>query len=150
MDVIVDNLKLIIGLVVGGLWLLGKIVEAKKAGQEQQEQPEPWEAEEDYENWEPEPASGGPPPFPPQAAPPPLPMFVTPSEDELERQRLMQEKFAALRREKRSRSAPKMPKKTAAPTTLVSPSLKTRLRNRRELRQAIVMREILDPPVGLR
>lgn len=153
MDFIFDNLKILIGLVVAALWIIGKISEAKKAGQEEQP-PQPWEADDDYENWEPEQVPRDqPPPIPTfrNAPPPPLPVFITAPEEELQRQRIMQERLTSIRKEKRSSASAKTAgKKTAVPTTLVSPSIKARLRNRKELRRAIIMREILDPPVGLR
>lgn len=154
MDFIFDNLKFIIGIVVAALWIIGKISEAKKASQEEQPRPQPWEADEDYENWEPEPNPRDQPPPIPQfrnAPPPPLPVFVAAPDEELQRQRVMHERLAAIRSEKRSTQPKKTTaKKAAAPATLVSPSIKARLRNRKELRRAFVMREILDPPVSLR
>ena len=154
MDFIFDNLKIIIGLLVAVFWIIGKISEAKRASQEGQPQPQPWEADEDYENWEPEQVPRDQPPPIPQfrnAPPPPLPVFVAAPDEELQRQRVMHERLASIRSEKRSGPMKKIAaKKPAAPAALVSPSIKARLRDRKELRRAFVMREILDPPVSLR
>jgi len=155
MDIILDNLKLIIGVAVAFFWIIGKISESKKASQQQRDEQEPWQPDEDYENWEPEAAQGGqPPPIPygRTGAPPPLPMFVAASEEELNRQRVMQEKLAALRSQRNAASsAKKAPgKKTVVPAAPASLSIKARLRDRKEVRRAFVMREILDPPVGMR
>lgn len=152
---IIDNIKILIFVGAAVLWVIGKIAEAKKKQQEPQD--EPWSPEEDdgydYEDER-------QPDFQPYhpAVPPPLPRAVAPpvlpAEDrELARQRAMQERLSALRKERTSVAKaarkPKMAKTTTTPTA--SPSLlKERLRNRTELRRAIVMREILDPPVGLR
>lgn len=152
MDSLPDSFKIILGLIVAAFWIIGKIAEAKKQRQQQEEQPWPpddeWPPEETYEE-------AAPPPLPSQrSAPPPLPQFIPSSDAELLRQQTMQEKLASIRKEKREkRNTPARAAAKSAPTpktTLVSPSLKARLRDRRELRRAIVMREILDPPVGLR
>ena len=50
----------------------------------------------------------------------------------------------------RARVAFKSPKKDARTSPLQSISLRKRLRDPAEIRRAFVMREILDPPVGLR
>jgi len=155
MDFIFDNIKILIFVGAAVLWVVGKIAEAKKKQQEQQ-QGQPWSpADDDGYDYDEAPQSA-PPPYRPMV-PPPLPRAAVappdfPSEDrELARQRAMQERLSALRKERTavSKASKKPVKAKAAP--MVSPSsLKARLRDRRELRRAIVMREILDPPVGLR
>lgn len=50
----------------------------------------------------------------------------------------------------RARVASKASKKDGRTSPLQSVSLRERLRDRTEIRRAFVMREILDPPVGLR
>ncbi len=154
-EFITNNIKILIFVGAAVLWVIGKISEARKNKEEQQQpQQEPWSPEDDgyepHERQEPV-----PPPYRPMV-PPPLPRAVAapdlPSEErELARQRAMQERLSALRQERDAVSkAAKKPAK-AKPQPMVSPSsLKARLRDRRELRRAIVMREILDPPVGLR
>lgn len=64
---------------------------------------------------------------------------------ELEQARAMQERRAAeLLRAKKPRQV------AVAPTAVVGNEVHQRLRDPRELRRAIVLREILSPPVGLR
>lgn len=151
-EFILDNIKVVIGLVIAFFWIVGKISEARKKQQEQQ----PWSPPEEdteypgQEYYDPEP----PEVYQRPAVPPPLPRPVAqfiPSEDhELARQRVMEERLSALRKEKTAAKSGKIVRKTAQPVPMVSPSIKARLRDRRELRRAIIMREILDPPVGLR
>lgn len=50
----------------------------------------------------------------------------------------------------RARVASKAPKKDGNRSPLQSPTVRQRLRDPAEIRRAFVMREILDPPVGLR
>jgi hypothetical protein len=91
--------------------------------------------------------------------PPPLTSYVAPAaaEPELERQRNMQQRLKALRDSKAAatpvkpaigKGKPKM--KPAAPPLISPSSLRSRLRDRKEIRRAIVLREILGPPVGLK
>jgi type IV secretory pathway VirB10-like protein len=154
-EFITNNIKLLIFAGAAVLWVIGKISEARKNKEEQtQQEQEPWSQDDDEYDYD-EHEEPVPPPYR-TSVPPPLPRAVAPpvlpSDDrELARQRAMQERLSALRKERTavSKAARKPAKTTAQP--MVSPSsLKDRLRDRRELRRAIVMREILDPPVGLR
>lgn len=146
MDEFPDFIKIVIGLIVGVLWIIGKIAENKKKPQEE----EPWVPDESYdpnEPWEEEPRHR---PVPPTfSAPPPLPKFIPAEEGELARQQAMQEKLAELRRAPKPRAPVRPRAVTSAPVTGPS-GLGRRLRNRGELRRAFVIKEILDPPVGLR
>lgn len=106
-------------------------------------------------------SAGGPPPLelPPLAAePPPRPRFE-PAIDSgmLERQRRLQQQLEEVVRTKQRAEAlrqrvPDMP--TAAPAirsrAALAGSLRADLRDRRGLRRAVVLREVLGPPVGLR
>jgi hypothetical protein len=147
-------IKIFIGVIAVVVWIIGKIKENQTQKEEQTWEPQ----EEDY-------LPGGyqtpePPPLyqPGGSAPPPLPQFMPADDSELERQRKMQDRLRAIRQKKgatapkpvTSRSAPRT-KPTLISPTLVSPSkLKERLRDRKELRRAIVMNEILNPPISLR
>jgi type IV secretory pathway VirB10-like protein len=155
-EFITNNIKILIFVGAAVLWVIGKISEARKNKEEQQqEQQQPWSPEDDDGYDYDERQEPVPPPYRP-VVPPPLPRAVAapdlPSDDrELARQRAMQERLSALRKERTAVSKAARKPAKAAPQPMVSPSsLKARLRDRRELRRAIVMREILDPPVGLR
>jgi len=144
-------IKILIGVIALVVWIIGKL----KENQAQKE--ETWiPQEEDYlpEDYR----TSQPPPLYPSAgsAPPPLPRYMAADDSELERQRKMQDRLRAIRDKKgikpktvASKAAAKAKAKPV--TTLVSPSkLRERLRDRKELRRAIVMNEILNPPVSLR
>lgn len=155
MDFILDNIKVVIGLVIAFFWIVGKISEAKKKRAEQQ----PWAPPDDgeyppQEYYEPE----EPEAYRRPMVPPPLPQFVAADDGELTRQRVMHERLNALRKEKGSNGKAKgaFPAKSRANTKPVKaaaasfPSIKAHLRDPREIRRAIVIKEILDPPVALR
>ena len=145
--------KIVIGVIAVAVWIVGKI----KENQAQKE--ETWEPqEEDYlpEDYR----TSQPPPLYPAtgSAPPPLPQsqYMAADDSELERQRKMQERLRSIREKKGPAPKQATPKRVAKPKpqsapTLVSPSkVRDRLRDRKELRRAIVMNEILNPPVSLR
>ena len=158
-EFILENIKVVIGLAVAFFWIVGKISEARKKQQEQQpwSPPEQQEGDDGYppqEYYEPEAPEvyerpAVPPPLPP-SMPRPVAQFIPSEEGELNRQRAMEERLRALRKEKTTAKSTRTARKAAQPPPMVSPSIKARLRDRRELRRAIIMREILDPPVGLR
>lgn len=145
-------IKIVIGVIAVIVWIIGKIKES------QAQKEETWEPrEEDYLPEDYQPAQ--PPPLYPTtgSAPPPLPStYVAADDSELERQRKMQERLRSIRDKKGPTPKPAVSKRVAKPkpqttTTLVSPSkVRDRLRDRKELRRAIVMNEILNPPVSLR
>ncbi|MEP2775674.1 MAG: hypothetical protein ABJQ29_04345 [Luteolibacter sp.] len=77
---------------------------------------------------------------------PPLPDMGS----ELERQALLAEQIREFKRAKKTRSPVFDHRKKVKPTTTGSIGVKARLGNRRELKDAFVLKEILEKPVGLR
>lgn len=158
MDWIFDNFQIlaIVGLAMAS-WLKSRS-DAKAAEREEQEARRELEEQEDVfgpdEEWRrsyQEPAS--PPPV--RAIPPPLPAMEV--EAELKRQIEMQERLRQLRETKAvtsggaamTRARTKEVKSARTPS--VPPAgLRGALRNHGQVRRAIVMREILGPPLGLR
>lgn len=144
-------IKIVIGVIAAIVWIIGKL----KENQAQKE--ETWvPQEEDYlpEDYQ----TSQPPPLysPTGSAPPPLPDYMAADDSELERQRKMQDRLRAIRDKKgvtpKTATSKAAAKAKAKPViTLVSPSkFRERLRDRKELRRAIIMNEILNPPVSLR
>lgn len=148
--------QLIIFIVAGIVVVLGKVWEKIKP------KPEPWTPQpEDFnptDYFEPVPtapqvpAAPHTPPKLPQsrrASPPPLPQsrgHVVPDEN-LQRQRRMQERLKA----NRATEAAAKKRRKDGPAPMVSPTkIADSLRNKRQLRRAIIMREILGPPAGLK
>lgn len=86
------------------------------------------------------------------------PKFVPASENELHRQQAIFDKLAELRQESAASKSllqerrPKLrrPKPALAEKVVNLHSVKNRLRNSKEARHGIIMREILDRPIGLR
>lgn len=173
MDFIFDNLIILIIVASGLVKWWTDTQAAKKARENPQhgQEYDPQELEdfvEEAERRHPRPAV--PPPLPiPQSGPLPgvdrspvpnlkrksfeRPTFATPNgvEDELARQALLAEQLKGLKLAKRSRTVnpafgEQKQKITAAPTGRV----RSRLANRRELRQAFVLKEILEKPISLR
>lgn len=139
MKFILENAQVIIVVVAIIVALVKQILE-KKAPPEEPD----WQPVEDHDH-----------PQRPELPrmPPPLPQKRTMVADasELERQRKLQERLKALRDSKTPAPAAKSARKArpSAPA-LISPSkLKASLRDRNELRRAVILREILGPPVGL-
>lgn len=160
MDFIFDNFQIVIIIVAVVFSGLQKLWEMKRNREAQEE---PWEpAEEDFRPvGEFQPAPHSPPDLPRRMVPPPLTQFVAAPQPELERQQKMEERLRALRSAKTGKSAksakaPKLAGKVKGnsrnlPQPIASPSkLRERLRDPKEIRRAIVMREILGPPVGLK
>ena len=158
MDWIFDNFQIlaIVGLALAS-WLK-KRADDKAAEREEQEArrelEEPEEIFGPYEAWGAPYQQPAPPPLV-RVAPPPIPVFET--EGELKRQMEMQERLRQLRETKavtsggaaatRARTKDGKTTKTAA---AVPVGLRGALRNHGEIRRAIIMREILGPPLGLR
>ena len=99
-----------------------------------------------------------PPPLvrnePRPAVPPPLPpaMETVDVSDVLEQQRKLEEEFGRIRRAKQARPMPqpktrqrKTHDRAAPPTTFTK-----MLRDKSAVRRAVVLREVLGPPVGMR
>jgi hypothetical protein len=162
MDWIFDNFQILALVGIALATWLKKRADDKAAEREEQEArrelEEPQEVFGPDEAWgspyqEPAPSSLPPPLV--RVAPPPMPAFET--EAELKRQMEMQERLRQLRETKavtsggaavtreRTKDA-KHPKISSA----VPVSLRGALRNHSQVRRAIVMREILGPPLGLR
>jgi hypothetical protein len=161
MNWIFDHLQIVIVLVIVAVSLGRKVLETiaanKSAGTTTLEdilRPDAHPAE--PESW---PSSQSPQSMRKAATPPPMrkvtlgppPLAVSPGamDTELARQREMQERLRKIRDAKT-----KISPAPAAPTVIKraasSNGLKSRLRSGKELRRAIVIREILSPPVGLR
>lgn len=165
MDWILDNLQIvvIIALVLGSM--VKGIVE--RALGKKQEEAESWEPPE-YEAAEQE-----APPVRRPSVPPPLPQASAPARvekktaaawdgyqaqqqaDALQHQQELAERLRLIRDAKEKSSAPPRgrgtPKKKQVKTAPVAAlTLKSRLRDPSEVRRAVVLREILGPPVGLR
>ena len=124
----------------------------------------------DEEPWVPPVAPAPPPPLPPQSGPPPPLRHIAPGPQQraaesqfedhdddvlLKRQREMEERLSEIRHIKEAKIAAPNPRTLASTGTQKPSSHRTSncyrkaLRKRSEIRQAIVMREILGPPVGL-
>lgn len=171
MDIILDNIFLIILLLVGAVsqWL-------KARGEAQQEQPphyDPTELEEMIEEEERRRSRPAvPPPLPPAAFPQPSGNMTAPApslrrksrepepatfdtSSELARQQELAEKLREMKRTRGARQfneslIPRRNKLATAGPAVAATGLKARLANRVELRQAFVLKEILEKPVGLR
>jgi hypothetical protein len=162
MDWIFDNFQILalVGLALAS-WLKARS-DAKATEREEQEARRELEEPEEFfgrgENWEmprrPEPAPSVPPPLV-RKAPPPIPAFET--DRELKRQMEIQERLREIRETKavttggaavtraRTKSA-----KATKPAIKGPVSLRAALRNRGQVRRAVLLREILGPPLGLR
>ena len=168
MDIIKDNIFLIILLLVGAIsqWL-------KARGEARQNQDTGYDPEmmEEAEHRHSRPAV--PPPLPPTAFPQPAGSVIAPtpalrrksreiepapaafdSAAELARQQQLADKLQEMKRTSGARQTNEglLPKKhsVAYASTTSNSTLKSRLRNREELRQAFVLKEILEKPIALR
>lgn len=150
MDFLTDNLFLILLLLGGAFsqWLKSR----HDAQQEQQNRP----GEAPPERYEPEPTyqkkHAKPPSLPVQKKPNSAPLFDV--EEELARQAELSEKIQQLQYEKRLQQSENKKSPSAelpqAPSALPQTSLRSTLRQRVELRKAIVLKEIFDKPLSLR
>ncbi|MBN8458429.1 MAG: hypothetical protein J0M04_11395 [Verrucomicrobia bacterium] len=177
-EFIEEHLRAIIFVVIVGIALLQKILDAAKT-RKQQSGPTMREIYAPDGQADPTPprrkpytppplvrttqAPAGPPPLrqaPPPAPPPPLRGMAsvaisttTNTDAELARQRQLEERIRALR-EASATAAPEPSSATAPTAHRPAPAhhgvLHRRLRNPREIRRAFVLKEILDRPVGLR
>lgn len=154
MNWIFENLQIVVVVAVVVVTLVGKLLEAIRTNK-----PTGGTTLEDLfgPDEEPEPMVRRPAPPPLRQVPGPPPLRqVTPSGDrgaqqaELERQRELQERLRKIRDAK----APAASAEVVAPTVVrrqtISGGLKGQLRSSKELRRAVMLREILGPPVGLR
>ena len=179
MQWIFDNLQLLIaGAALVAYWLNNMRQAKEEAARERQEAEseveDPFGPDFDFGIPEHEtaarPDAPQPPPIP-QAAPPPIlrptraasppPAVLTAVETEMARQQALQERLRQVRESRQPRSTTtggaaatqaRVTGRTAtssATPASASASLARRLRDRSEIRRAIVLREILGPPPGL-
>jgi hypothetical protein len=166
MDWIFDNFQIlaIVGIALAS-WLKARS-DAKAAKREEQETArreleEPEDVFGPEQEWR-EPQQWLPPPMPPPwvvtpRTPPPLPAASLAAEAELKRQLLIQERLRELRETRavttggatttRNRTATQQTGYTAS---VVPVGLRGVLRKRSEIRRAVILREVLGPPLGLR
>ena len=172
MDIIRDNIFLIILLFVGAIsqWLKARA----EARQNQDPGYDPADLEEIWEETEPRHSRPAvPPPLPPHAFPQPPGGMIAPTpalrrksreaesaptafdtSSELARQQQLADKLKEMKRTRGAReiSDSLLPQKRSLADvgTVSGVSLKSRLRSREELRQAFLLKEILEKPVALR
>jgi hypothetical protein len=159
---ILDHLQVAVILVVVAVTLLGKLLEALKpnrpAGGSILETLGKMLGEDAGAATAPNPpgpAEPSPPPLRRAAVPPPLrygtpPADVDATQAELERQRQMQERLRKIREAKAKPPVAPPPAPSVVKRQTISRGLKGQMRSSKELRRAMVIREILGPPVGLR
>jgi hypothetical protein len=147
----------IVALIVGSM--VRKFLEAKAEEREARRRMESSPPAEEYsEPWEPMSEFELPPPVPQmtiEPAPPPLPSFDERQAAILQRQAEIEEQLRGIRESKAAKKArPARMAKPAKMTAAASPSktggIRSMLRDRRSARRAIVLREILGSPTGLR
>ena len=162
MQWIFDNFQIvaIVAIVLGSF--VKQFLEAKaeeRRAREEMERNPPDEVFGPDEEWETVPVPTAPPPLvkraspPPLVQPPPLRRDLEAEEAVLKRQAEMQERLRLAReaKEARAREAAASAKPAGTSARSVSKTgLRGALADRAETRRAIVLREILGPPVGLR
>jgi hypothetical protein len=163
MDWLLDHFQfvLIIGFALAS-WLKSR-ADAKRAEEEERQAQEEGAGNDDgyepEEDWQLPPAMPtAPPPLIREVAPPPLYVDTTEADAILKRQQEIQERLQAIKDTKATTSgnAAETRARIAAasrpmvPTALEKSSLRSSLRDPMQTRRAIVLREILGPPVGLR
>lgn len=156
MDWIFENLQFLIAVGAGIAYWINKVREDREA--RRMEDDENTEATDwDYEAYDPEPEEEEPEMIPVpapmprivihQRIPPPLPPQADPVAD---RQREMMERLKTLRAERAAAAQKGAPRTTRTTASSGNAGLRSRLRDKNEIRRAIVLREILGPPAGLR
>lgn len=166
MDWIFDNLQIVGALVVAAAYWLNQAREAKALEKEAQRRQAEGVPEEELfefpEDMDPDLREEWPrqPPVVVQVTPPPLPVPQVLTQNNstgLQRQEHLMERLRQVRNERNqapASGASATQKRVAAkrlPTEAVAVTgLKSRLRQRGEIRRAIVLREVLGPPVGLK
>ncbi len=160
MDWVFENIQILIGIAAAIAYWLTHLKQAR----EDRAEPPIEDAEDvfgDEEDWEmpqreearPRPAA--PPPLV-KSVPPPLPAYAEAAAGELERQQEMMARLKRLREERAvttggaAAAKARAAKRPKAPATPTPQGLRRRLRDRGEVRRAIVLREILGPPKALR
>jgi type IV secretory pathway VirB10-like protein len=166
MDWIFDNFQIlaIVGIALAS-WLKARSDAKAAEREERRAREEMSEPDEEIfgpgEPWN-EPQQWAPPPMPPPLVvkprtPPPLPAVAQEAETELKRQMQLQERLRELRESKavtsggaaatRTRTATQQTGYTAS---AIPGGLGGFLRKRSEIRRAVILREVLGPPLGLR
>jgi hypothetical protein len=165
-DIIANNLQSIIVLVIVVVALVSKILEGINANKRDSGPPmedifgpdsEPDEGDRQFHPAVPPPIRQATTPPPLRQVPPPPPLervaMAGDMKSELARQRGIEERIRKIREAKlktQAASAPVHEVAVAHRQAPISHSLNLRLHNTKELRQAFVLKEILDRPVGLR
>ena len=158
MDWIFDHFQIVLIVALAFASWLKNRYEQKQAEREAREAGELPDEEEifgPYETWQPEPIPNQPPPIPTYETYNELPPQEPAPNRELERQNALREQLRQIREAKAittgnaaaTRERANRKGKAAAPATT---SLRGMLRNRSELRKAVITREVLGTPVGLR
>lgn len=164
MQWIFDHFQIValVALAVGSMikQILERRAEAKQAGPDPRDDESPFGDEEP--SWRPE-----PPPLPRRVEPPPIPRQIGPApaarpaaamQEEtgelLRRQLEMQERFNQLRKERTTaepaRATPAAKSQLSRDKPRSRHTIRPMLSSRASLRQAVILREILGPPAGLR
>lgn len=144
MDWLTDHLQILVILaaVIGGIW--NKFSDWKKQAEEKTAPPPLRRA----------PRSASPPPIPraPREIPAVSPAMISQEETEnlLRRQAEMRDRLQAAKAAKRAEAAKSKSGRSTPSLAIGKPSLTATLKNRGELRRAFILKEILDPPAGLR
>ncbi|MFN6018302.1 MAG: hypothetical protein ACK49N_12060 [Verrucomicrobiota bacterium] len=160
MDWIFDHFQIVLIVALAFASWVKSRQEAKQAEREAREAGELPDMEDIFgpeESWQPEaePMTNQPPPVPSQSARNAFPAQEPVPDYELERQNALREQLRQIREAKAittgnaaaTRERANAKGKAAAP---VATSLRGMLRNRSELRKAVITREVLGTPVGLR
>jgi len=160
MDWIFDHFQIVLIVALAFASWVKSRQEAKQAEREAREAgelPDMGDIFGPEESWQPEaePMPNQPPPVPSRSARSALPAQEPVANRELERQNALREQLRQIREAKTittgnaaaTRERTNAKGKTAAP---VATSLRGMLRNRSELRKAVITREVLGTPVGLR
>jgi hypothetical protein len=165
MDWIFDNFQIlaIVGIALAS-WLKRR-ADAKAAEREEREARRELEEPQDVfgpeQEWR-EPQQWSPPPMPPPlvVTPPPLPAAAQEAEEELKHQMQLQERMRLLRESKavttggaastRTRTATRQTGYSEPVASAAPAGLRGVLRKRSEIRRAVILREVLGPPLGLR
>lgn len=157
MDWIRDHLQIVVIVLLAlGSWIKSRM-DAKAAEQQETYEPEPEPPPMMERRREP----SVPPPLVIPSAPPRIPMAeyekAREAAETLKHQQDLEARLREIRETKANTSggaavtrARVASKRLGKPTAVVPVSLRSRLRDQSEVRRAIVMREILDPPLGLR
>ena len=158
MDWIFDHFQIVLIVALAFASWVKSRRDAKQAEREAREAGELPDEEEifgPYETWQPEPMTNQPPPVPSQSARNAFPAQEPLPDHELERQNALREKLRQIREAKTittgnaAATRERANAKGKAPV-VVTASLRGMLRNRSELRKAVITREVLGTPVGLR